>query len=101
MSVIAFDTLAYSNKLKEGGMESRLADIQAEETAKILSDLASNQLASKNDLNVLKHDLNNSLNILKQDLLTVRSELLKEIHMNTWKIVGLLGGLQALFHFIK
>jgi hypothetical protein len=83
MTVIAFDTLAYSNKLKQGGMEAKLADIQAEETAKILSDLATNQLATKQDLNTLK------------------SDLLKEIHLNTWKIIGLIAGLQALFHFIK
>jgi hypothetical protein len=83
MSVIAFDTLAYANKLKEGGMDARLADIQSEETARILNDLATNQLATKQDLNNLK------------------SELLKEIHLNTWKIIGLLAGLQALFHFIK
>lgn len=83
MTVIAFDTLAYANKLKEGGMEARLADIQAEETSKILSELATNQLATKNDLGNLK------------------TELLKEIHLNTWKIIGLLGGLQAIFHFIK
>jgi hypothetical protein len=90
MTVIAFDTLAYANKLKEGGMEARLADIQADETAKILSDLATNQLATKNDLNIIKGDLN-----------TLKTELLKEIHLNTWKIIGLLAGLQAIFHFIK
>ena len=83
MTVIAFDTLAYANKLKEGGMEARLADIQAEETAKILNDLATNQLATKSDLNALK------------------TELMNEIHINTWKIIGLMGGLQAIFHFIK
>lgn len=83
MTVIAFDTLAYANKLKEGGMNAKLADIQSEETARILNDLATNQLATKQDLNNLK------------------GELLKEIHINTWKIIGLLAGLQAIFHFIK
>jgi hypothetical protein len=90
MAVIAFDTLAYANKLKKAGMEDKLADIQSEETAKILGDLATNQLATKSDLS-----------LLKSDLLLLRTELLKEIHLNTWKIIGLLAGLQALFHFIK
>lgn len=90
MTVIAFDTLAYANKLKEAGMEANIADTQAEETAKILNDLAVNQLATKEDLSLLKNDL-----------ITIKSELLKEIHLNTWKIVGLIAGLQALFHFIK
>lgn len=118
MTVIAFDTLAYSNKLKEGGMEARLADVQAEETAKILNDLATNQLATKQDLNLLKNDLvlvKNDLTLIKSDLiilkndflglkndfLTLKTDVLKEIHLNTWKIVGLIAGLQALFHFIK
>jgi hypothetical protein len=83
MTGIAFDTLAFANKLKGAGMESRLADTQAEETAKIFNYLATNLLATKNDLNNLK------------------TELLKEIHANTWRIIGLLGGLQAIFHFIN
>ncbi len=94
MSVIAFDTLAYANRLKEGGMESRLADIQSEETARILTDMAANQLATKEDILFFKQDL-------KQEINNLKSELLKEIHLNTWKIIGLLAALQALFHFIK
>jgi hypothetical protein len=90
MTVIAFDTLAYANKLKDGGMEAKLADIQAEETAKILTDLAINQLATKQDLHVLK-----------TDIINLKSDLLREIHNNMWKIVGLLAGLQGLFHFIR
>jgi len=101
MTVIAFDTLAYANKLKDGGMEARLADIQSEETARILTDLATNQLATKNDLNNLKQELKNDVTILKQDINNLKTELLKEIHTHTWKIIGLLAGLQALFHFIK
>lgn len=81
--MIAFDTLAFANKLKEAGMEAHLADVHSEETARILNDLATNQLASKKDLSTLENNL------------------LKEIHLNTWKIIGLLAGLQALFHFIK
>ena len=94
MSVIAFDTLAYANKLKDGGMEARLADIQSEETARILTDLATNQLATKQDLTSTKQDLKNEIQALK-------TELLKEIHAHTWKIIGLLAALQAVFHFIK
>lgn len=83
MTVVAFDTLAFANKLKGAGMSPTLADVQAEETAKILSDLTTNQLATKNDLNVLKMDMYG---------FTVR------VAMCT---VSILGGIQALFHFIK
>jgi len=66
MKVIALDTLAYANKLKEGGMEARLADIQAEETARILNDLSTNQLATKNDIALMKNDLKETeLRIIK------------------------------------
>lgn len=50
MTVVAFDTLAFANKLKGAGMNPSLADVQAEETAKILTDLTANQLATKQDL---------------------------------------------------
>lgn len=94
MTVIAFDTLAFANKLKEAGMQPHLADVQSEETAKILADLAVNQLATKKDILELK-------TATKQDL----NELKLELYAFTVKVatftVGILGGLQALFHFIK
>ena len=87
MTVTAFDTLAFSNKLKGAGMSATLADVQAEETAKILTDLTANQL-------VTKQDLKNEIGNLKMDMygFTVK------VAMFT---VSILGGIQALFHFIK
>ena len=89
MSVIAFDTLAFANKPKRGaGMSSpSLAEVQAEETAKILNDLAVNHLATK-------QDLNDGLSSLKMDMYT----FMVKVAMFT---VGILGGIQTLFHFIK
>ncbi len=54
MTVIAFDTLNFANKLKGAGMNPALADVQAEETAKILTDLTTNQLSTKQDLKDLE-----------------------------------------------
>lgn len=87
MSVVAFDTLAFANKLKGAGMEATLADVQAEETARILTDLTANQLVTKLDL---KSEIDN----LKMDMygFTVK------VAMFT---VSILSGIQALFHFIK
>ena len=87
MTVVAFDTLAFANKLKSAGMNASLADVQAEETAKILTDLTVNQL-------VTKQDLKNEIANLKIDMygFTVK------VAMFT---VTILGGIQALFHFIK
>lgn len=83
MTVIALDTLAYATKLKEAGMDARLAQVQSEETAKILNDLVINQLATKKDLYDLKLDMYAFM-----------------VKVATFT-VGILGGLQAIFHFIK
>lgn len=87
MTVVAFDTLAFANKLKGAGMDSILADVQAEETAKILTDLTANQL-------VTKQDLQNEIGNLKMDMYG----FIVKIAMFT---VSILSGIQALFHYIK
>ena len=87
MSVVAFDTLAFANKLKGAGMNPSLADVQAEETAKILTDLTANQL-------VTKQDLKNEIGNLKMDMYSFT------IKVATFT-VGILGGIQTLFHFMK
>ena len=53
MSAIAFDTLAYSKKMKELGFTDRQAEGQATELAHIID----NQIATKLDLELLKKDL--------------------------------------------
>lgn len=87
MTIVAFDTLAFSNKLKGAGMSPTLADVQAEETAKILTDLTANQLVSK-------QDLQNEIGNLKMDMYG----FIVKIAMFT---VSILSGIQALFHYIK
>jgi hypothetical protein len=83
MTVIAFDTLAFANKLKGAGMSATLAEVQAEETAKILNDLALNHVATKEDLRVLE--------------LKMYSFMVKTATFT----VGILGSIQTLFHFMK
>ena len=83
MTVIAFDTLNFANKLKDAGMSEKLADVQAEETAKILNDLTTNQLVTKSDLKELEMKMYGFM--VKVAMFTV----------------GILGGLQTLFHFVK
>lgn len=57
MPRVAFDTLAYANKLKEAGLDPRIAEAQAELQATILTDLTCNQLATKKDMQDLKFEL--------------------------------------------
>lgn len=87
MTVVAFDTLAFATKLKEAGMEPKLANVQAEETAKILTNLTANQLVTKQDL--------------KNEIYNLKMDMYGFVVKVAMFIVSVLGGIQALFHFIK
>lgn len=83
MSHIPFDTLAYANKLKAAGVDSKLAETQAEATAEIIGNLMENQLATK------------------KDLVELRIELSGLYMKLTASSVSIIIGLQAIMHFIK
>lgn len=101
MATIAFDTLAYANKLKQAGLDSKIAEVQAEETAKILSDLTSNELATKYDINDLKLSTKKDFNELELKIEKLKVEAFSHmLKLSSW-IIGVLGSLQVLFHFIK
>jgi len=53
MASIAFDTLAYSKKLKEAGVPEKQAEVQAEAFAEIIED----RLATKQDIMNLQRDM--------------------------------------------
>lgn len=57
MTSVTFDTLAYANKLKRAGLDSTIAETQASAIAEIFSDLAKNQLATKDDIHLLREDI--------------------------------------------
>ncbi|EKD73798.1 MAG: hypothetical protein ACD_45C00183G0014 [uncultured bacterium] len=90
MAHVAFDTLAYANKLKAAGADPKLAEIQAEATAEILSTLVNEQLATKSDIKDLKIDI-------KELEMRLQATFFKMISA----AVAILGGLQILFHFVK
>lgn len=53
MTAIAFDTHAFIKRLTAAGMPENQAEVLAEEQAKLIE----TQLATKSDLDVLKHEL--------------------------------------------
>ena len=67
MTAIAFDTLAYANKLKQAGVPDRQAEVQAEAMAELVEE----RLATKRDLNELEERLANRMSELEYRL-TVR-----------------------------
>jgi len=79
MTTSTFNAITYANKLKNAGLEIKIADVQAEEMANIIS----SNLATKDDLKMLE---------MRLQAFIVKSFI---------TAVGLLGGLQTLFHFLK
>lgn len=67
MTTIAFDTLAYANKLKQAGVPDRQAEVQAEAMAELVEE----RLATKRDLSELGERIANRMNELEYRL-TVR-----------------------------
>lgn len=67
MTTIAFDTLAYANKLKQAGVPDRQAEVQAEAMAELVEE----RLATKRDLSELEEWIANRMNELEYRL-TVR-----------------------------
>ena len=67
VTTIAFDTLAYANKLKQAGVPDRQAEVQAEAMAELVEE----RLATKRDLSELEERIANRMNELEYRL-TVR-----------------------------
>jgi len=67
VTTIAFDTLAYANKLKQAGVPDRQAEVQAEAMAELVEE----RLATKRDLSELGERIANRMNELEYRL-TVR-----------------------------
>jgi len=53
MATTTFNAITYANKLKEAGLQTRIADVQAEE----MSEFINSTLATKDDLNNLKIEI--------------------------------------------
>lgn len=79
MTTVRFNAISYANKLKKAKDQNEMADIQAEE----MSNLINNDLSTKDDLKILKMEL--------------QSFIVKSLITS----IGLIGGLQAFFHFLK
>lgn len=76
---VAFDTLNYANKLKQAGVDSKIAEVQAELQAEVLSDLTQNHLATKGDMAAVKGDVAAVKAELKAEITAVRAELKMDI----------------------
>jgi coiled-coil family 90 protein len=72
---IVFDTLEYAGRLKRAGFTDQQAEAQVQALAAIVND----NLATKQDLVLLKQDLLGVKQELKRDLLGVKQELKQDL----------------------
>ena len=80
-----FDTLTYANKLKEAGFTERQAQAQAEALVAVVD----SNLATKTDIEMLRHDL-------RADIAETRAEIIKWCVGAVFASVGLFAALVKL-----
>lgn len=91
---LTFDTLAYANKLKSGGLDSKLAEAQAEAQAEVFSELIDDSLATKQDITEIKTEIKE----LKIEMKLLENRLLIKLGVIMAAGVGLLATLITIFH---
>lgn len=70
MTTITFDTLAYSENMQKAGFTREQADAMAKMNAEAFRDMVdTQQLATKQDLLSVKHELENRISETKHDIL--------------------------------
>ncbi len=79
MTQVAFDTLAYAKKLKAAGLDSKIAEVQAEVQVEMLNSCVTENLASKQDVNEVKSELEKFRVEFRSDLEGVRTEFRSEV----------------------
>jgi histone H3/H4 len=67
MTTLSFDTLKFARRLKEAGMDPRLAEEQAEALAEAL-EVNLQALATKADIKQLENDLRKDMQLMEQRL---------------------------------
>lgn len=83
MATMRFNAIHYANKLKSAGLQSNIADIQAEELSNILND----DIATKKDIEILKLEVQSIKNdvILRLGRLIIGSAVIISL------MIGVLG----------
>jgi hypothetical protein len=88
MNALHFDSLSYANRLKSAGMESSLAEVQANAMTEVIQGHSQN-LSTKQEVQQLGQDLH-------KDMQTLRVDLQKEMQLLEQRMVIKLGSLMVL-----
>jgi hypothetical protein len=96
MSATTFNAITYANKLKKAGMETKVADTQAEEMVNIMN----STVATKEDVNKLRNETKEEMGKLRSEMKVMELELKGFIIKALIAVVSVIGGLQAIFRFM-
>jgi hypothetical protein len=81
MPALTFDTLKFARRLKEAGMDPRLAEEQAEALAEVLA-AKFDTLVEKRDLAELRQELLREIASLRQEMESANATLRKDMEAN-------------------
>lgn len=79
---IKFDTLAYANKLKNAGMDTKLAEALAEAQAEVVTIILDDQELMKQDIMAVKQDVmlvKNEVKDLRRDMSSMENRLMTKL----------------------
>lgn len=96
MTAATFNAITYANKLKKAGMETKVADTQAEEMVNIMN----STVATKEDVNKLDNKITTEIKTLRNEMKVMELELKGFLIKALIAVVSVIGGLQALFRFM-
>lgn len=89
-SLLSFDSVAYLNELKVSGIPDEHANAIMRATTKAMDDCFSKD-------NYIKHtDLRLLELSIKKELQEAKLDVIKYIHQNSWKTIGVLATLQVI-----
>ncbi len=76
MSTITFDTLKYATRLKQAGMDEKIAEEEAKALSEIL-ETSTNDFATKSDLNVMRAEIKQEFAEVRKEVAETKSELVR------------------------
>lgn len=98
MTTTVFNAITYANKLKQAGMEVKVADTQAEEMVNIMN----STVATKEDVSKLDNKITNEIKSLRSEMKVMEFEIKGFIVKSLITAIGILATVQGLVsYFMK
>lgn len=76
---VAFNMLNFAKRLKEAGVEPKIAEAQAQVTLEVIVGLLEENLATKQDFVIARQDMDLFKQEMKQDMIVLKQEMKQDI----------------------